>query len=90
MKSTEPDELDFLCGASLLGPRVAITVNHNFPLYEKFVRKSYLVRSGRKNKADFDDFDDGYVRHQDRKITKVNKFNLLNIFFKLFNFYLLY
>lgn len=80
MKPSDPDDLDFICGAALLGARIAVTANHNFPLYEKSVPGSYLVRSGALEIEDSDN--DGYLKYQDRVISKVI---ILNKFIKLFN-----
>lgn len=74
VKESDRDDSRFICSATLLGARVAVTVNHNFPLYEKFEPGSYLVRSGTLEIEDSED--DGFMKHQDRIISKVIIFNI--------------
>lgn len=59
--------LKFLCGASLLGPRVAVTVAHNIP--KNFKKSSLIIRAGEFNIKD----DDENLPHQDRVVSRVIK-----------------
>lgn len=59
--------LKFLCGASLLGPRVAVTVTHNIP--KNFKKSSLIIRAGEFDIAD----DDENLPHQDRVVSMVLK-----------------
>lgn len=61
----------FICGASLLGPRVAITVNHNIPTD----CSSLVIRAG---ELDFS-HEDETIEHQDRTITKIVKHPNYNV-----------
>lgn len=66
VKPTDAEDLIFLSGASLLGPRVAVTVSHNFPRLVK--PQSYVVRAGEYDLTNTDEI----IKHQDRVLTKVN------------------
>lgn len=66
MTPSDNTKLDFLCGATLLGPRVALTVNHNFPMHPK--PETYVVRAGEFNLSHTDEI----VKHQDRVLTHVS------------------
>lgn len=59
--------LTFLCGASLLGPNVAITVIHNIP--EKNLEKSLVVRAGEYDLTN----DNEWLPHQDRVVGRIVK-----------------
>lgn len=62
---------EFLCGASLLGPRVAVTVNHNIP-------EDWSKLAIRAGELDFSHEDES-IEHQDRKITKIVKHPNYNV-----------
>lgn len=65
IKPTDAEDPDFLSGASLLGPRAAVTVVHNFPRTAK--PESYMVRAGEFDLTNTDEI----IKHQDRVLKKV-------------------
>lgn len=57
-------KLNFLCGASLLGPRIAVTVIHNIP---KITDSLLIIRAGEYSLED----DDETIGQQDRVVNRI-------------------
>lgn len=57
----------FLCGASLLGPKVALTVIHNIP--EMDDNSSLVIRAGEYDLTN----DNEWLKHQERIVTRIVK-----------------
>lgn len=60
-------KLIFLCGASLLGPNVAVTVIHNIP--ENLNKSSLVIRAGEFDLTN----DNEWLKHQDRVVSRIIK-----------------
>lgn len=68
MTPSDNNKLDFHCGATLLGPRIALTATHNFPMHPK--PETYVIRAGEFNLSHTEEI----VKHQDRVLTHVTIF----------------
>lgn len=68
-KKEPTEELTFICGASLVGQRVAVTANHNVVNDSK-----YIIRAG---SLTLHLEDEPFLIPQDRSVTKVIFFNLI-------------